>query len=486
MAGKSQCMRSKLIAGGLLLSSFLSVAEAKNVVFFIVDDLRPRLGAYGDPVAVTPAIDSLAKEGSLFNRAYCQYPICNPSRTSFLSGLRPDSTAVYGNDQKPEVALRGVPVLNQYFASNGFEVLGFGKIYHSGIGPDGGWSRPYTESQWLDYVRPENKAIGDQWFSPRRPKEQRVPASWEAEAVADDAYADGMMAREAVKSLKELAAQKKPFLMVFGFRHPHLPWCAPKKYWDLYDRESLPLATNRQFPVEAPKVATNDFGELWSYADIPAGRPLTEALERQSLHGYYAGVSYADAQVGKVISALKELNLFDDTVIVLVADNGYQMGDNGVWCKGVNWEATNRVPCLLRVPGLGQSGQTINRLVELVDIYPTVCAAAGLPIPGHCEGKSLLPLVGNPKAPWTDIAFTQLQRGKVMGRSIRTDRFRFTLWEQEDGTLVGCELYDQQNDPQGNVNLAGHPDWQDQVRELTSLHRKQWPAGRKHSQTGPE
>ncbi|MEI8312128.1 MAG: sulfatase [Verrucomicrobiota bacterium] len=467
-----------------IIAGCVSVAEAKNAVFIIVDDLRPKLGCYGDAVAISPSIDKLAKGSTLFSRAYCQYPVCNPSRSSFLSGMRPDSTGVYGNEKQAlsPAALKDVLVMNRHFANSGFEVAGFGKVYHDGPGPEGGWTRPFLASKWLDYVRPENNAIGDNYFSPKRPKDQKMPSSWEAEDVPDDAYCDGIVAREAVKSLKELAGQKKPFLMLVGFRHPHMPWCAPKKYWDLYDREALPTATNRNFPEGAPEVALNRFGELWSYANTPEG-PLTEALQKQSVHAYYACMSYVDAQVGKVVAALKELNLYEDTVIVLISDNGYQMGDNGTWCKEVNWEATNRIVCMLRAPGHGQPGQVVDKLVELVDVYPTLCAASGVPIPKHCEGKSLLPLVDDPKAPWTDIAFSQFRRGDVMGRSIRTDRYRFTLWEREGGALVGRELYDLKVDPQGNVNLAEHADERARVLELTKLLQEKWPESHKVSRS---
>jgi len=467
-----------------IFAGCVSVAEAKNAVFIIVDDLRPKLGCYGDAAAISPCMDKLAKDSTLFSRAYCQYPVCNPSRSSFLSGMRPDSTGVYGNEKQAlsPVALKDVLVMNRHFANSGFEVAGFGKVYHDGVGPEGGWTRPFVVSKWLDYVRPENKAIGDNYFSPKRPKDQKMPSSWEAEDVPDDAYCDGIVAREAVQSLKELAEQKKPFLLLVGFRHPHMPWCAPKKYWDLYDRESLPTAANRNFPEGAPEVALNRFGELWSYANTPDG-PLTEALQKQSVHAYYACMSYVDAQVGKVISALKELNLYEDTVIVLISDNGYQMGDNGTWCKEVNWEATNRIVCMLRAPGHGQPGQVLDNLVELVDVYPTLCAASGIPIPKHCEGKSLLPLVDDPKAPWTDIAFSQFRRGEVMGRSIRTERYRFTLWERGDGDLVGRELYDLKADPQGNVNVAEHPGEQARALELTKLLQEKWPASHKVSRS---
>ena len=457
------------------LTVYAEETKPKNVLFLIVDDLRPNLGCYGNTLAISPNIDALASDATLFRHAYCQYPICGPSRASFLSGLRPDSTGIYGNDKNGEQALENISVLNKYLSEKGFDVAGFGKVYHNGRGSDVGWTRPYFDTQWLDYVRPENKAIGDLWFTKKLPEGQKVPSSWEAEDVSDEAYGDGMLAAEAVKTLKDLSGQTKPFMMVLGFRHPHLPWCAPKKYWDLYDRSQLPLATNRKFPVDAPEVATKKFGELWSYADITNYEALPEDAERRSLHGYYACMSYTDAQIGKVIQTLKDMKLYDDTVIVLVSDNGYHLGENGIWCKEVNWEANDRVVLLLRAPGHGKPGQVIPNPVELVDVYPTLCAASGVPIPAHCEGTSLLPLVDNPKADWSNVAFTQYQRGNVMGRSLRTDRYRFTLWKNSDGQIVGRELYDYKKDPQGNVNIVDQLSCRKTVTKLTDLLNEKWP-----------
>ena len=215
------------------------------------------------------------------------------------------------------------------------------------------------------------------------------------------------------------------------------------------------------------------YGELFGYSDIPDKTPLTDELVRQCMHGYYACVSYTDAQLGHLIAALKAGGVYENTVIVLCADNGYQHGNNGVWTKGVNWESTDRVPLLLRVPGVGKNGQRSRALVELLDIYPTLCEAAGIPIPKHCEGKSLLPLLENPNREWSEIAYSQLREGKVIGRSIRTERYRFTLWENPDG-VVGVELYDQEKDPQGNINLAASPENEKLVQQMTKLHREKW------------
>lgn len=461
----------------LLLTTLGLLMEAapKNVLFIIVDDLRPKLGCYGDEIAVTPAIDSLAKDATLFERAYCQYPICNPSRSSFMSGMRPDTTGIYGNNQPAHRELKDALVLNRYLSEEGFATRGLGKIYHSDDGPELTWSLPYFRSDWLDYVKPENKAIGDIFFTPKKPKGQQVPASWEAEDVPDNAYCDGMVADEAIETMEDLVEKNEPFFLAVGFRHPHLPWCAPKKYWDMYDRDELPIADNRHFPKDAPSVATKQFGELWGYADIPDGVPLTKELEKQSIHAYYACASYVDSQVGKLIDTLKDLDAYEDTVIVLLGDHGYQMGDNGVWCKGVTWESTNRTALMVRVPGEGQPGQRINSLVELVDLYPTICDAINVPVPEHCEGKSLIPLIDDPSSKWSRMAFSQLQRGNVMGRSIRTNRYRFTIWEENNGKIVGRELYDMKKDPEGNVNLAVRKDMQELVKNFTLKHRKNWP-----------
>jgi iduronate 2-sulfatase len=290
----------------------------------------------------------------------------------------------------------------------------------------------------------------------------------------------------AEKWIMEAAGRKKPFMMITGFRKPHLPWCAPKKYWDLYERKKMPIAENRYYPKGAPEIALKKYGELFGYADIPAGTPLTDDLVRQCMHGYYACISYADAQLGRLIAALKTAGIYDNTIIVLCGDNGYQHGNNGVWTKGVCWESTSRVPLLMKVPGIlsrrsggakadGKNGQRSQAVVELLDIYPTLCEAAHLPVPEHCEGQSLLPLLKDPDATWGHFACTQLRKGKVIGRSIRTDRYRFTLWEKK-GERVGTELYDQQEDPQGNVNLAAASKNKNLVRKMTKLHRDKWPA----------
>jgi iduronate 2-sulfatase len=242
----------------------------------------------------------------------------------------------------------------------------------------------------------------------------------------------------------------------------------------MYKREEMPMAANRHHPKGAPEIALKYYGELFGYSDIPKGTPLTDELIRQSMHGYYACVSYADAQLGRLLDALDVTGIYDDTIVVLCGDNGYHHGNNGVWTKGVCWETTNHVPLLLKVPG-AKKGQRSSALVELLDIYPTLCAATGLRIPEHCEGKSLLPLLKAPGRSWSEFSCSQFRKGKVMARSIRTDRYRFTLWEKGSNEVEGKELYDYKKDPEGNVNLADSPENKKLVQKLIRLHRDQWP-----------
>ncbi len=458
-------------AAACALPTVGKTTKRPNVLFVIVDDLRPLIGCYGDPVAITPNMDALAASGMRFERAYAQYPICGPSRGSFMSGLRPDTSGLMTNNAAFHKVLPDALTLNRYFKQNGYAVFGAGKVYHNSVGPNSDWSKPYFKTEWLDHVHPDNKATADVFFSPNK---RGLPPSIEGEDVGDDAYCDGQAAAASEKWIAEAAQADQPFMMITGFRHPHLPWCAPKKYWDLYQREKMPIATNRYYPKGAPEIALKKYGELFGYADIPNNAPLTEELVQRCMHGYYACVSYADAQLGRLVDALKKAGAYENTVIVLSGDNGYQHGNNGVWTKGVNWESTNHVPLFLRVPGSKKTGQSSRALVELLDIYPTLCEAVGLPVPKHCEGKSLLPLLENPQRQWSELACSQYRKGKVIGRSIRTNRYRFTIWEKSND-VVGIELYDHEKDPQGNMNLAASPENKKLVQEMTRLHRSKWP-----------
>jgi iduronate 2-sulfatase len=443
-----------------------------NICMIIIDDCRPLLGCYGDPIAQTPNIDELAQSGTQFTKAYVQYPICGPSRASFMSGIRPGTSGFMTNQASFKKAFAGVTTINRHFMDHGYQVYGAGKVYHNGHGILEDWSEPFFETPWLDHVLPHNKAIADVFFTEQR---RGLPTSVEMADVDDDDYCEGKARIASQEFIKKGAQSKKPFMMITGFRKPHLPYTAPKKYWDLYQRKDLPLAQNDHFPVNAPEAAIKKYGELWDYSDTPnPGSPLNEAQKRRSLHGYYACISYVDAQIGHIIATLKEQNVYDNTVIVLLGDNGYQNGNNGVWAKGVHWESTNHIPMLMRVPELGAPQQKSDALVEALDIFPTLCDIAGLDAPKHCEGQSLLPLIKDPEQPWHDVACGQFINGDAMGRSIRTARYRYTVWSEGDRD-VGLELYDLIKDPQGNVNQAKNPEYSIALKKCRELYTKNWP-----------
>jgi iduronate 2-sulfatase len=452
----------------------------KNVLLIIIDDLRPNLGCYGDPIAITPNINRLAASGTRFSAAYCQYPVCNPSRISFLTGMRPDTTGAYRNSDIFHRRFTDTLTLNRYVQQFGYEAIGLGKIYHASTGGKGAWTQPYLNSKWLDYASAENQ---------RRVRERRRTSLRDAglpyaehEDVADNMYCDGAMADSAIERMEQLAQGGNPFLMIVGFRHPHLPWNAPKRYWDLYNGKDIQPAANDFFPKGAPAPALKpEGGELFGYAGLaPTPETLTEQEKRKLIRSYYACVSYADAQAGRLLDALESNQLEDNTLVILWGDHGYHLGENHVWAKEVNWERNHHAPLIIRAPGHGKPGQHTTALTEYVDIFPTVCTALGLPVPSQCEGQSLLPLLDNPATPWDTIAFNQYLRGNIMGRSIRTKRYRFTLWENENGALEGVELYDYQTDPQGNTNLAAEPRNAPLVATMTKRHREYWPAQRSH------
>ena len=301
---------------------------------------------------------------------------------------------------------------------------------------------------------------------------------WESPEVADNALSDGMIADNALKLMREL--KDEPFFLAVGFVNPHLPFVAPKKYWDLYDPKAIELADNPYAPKEAPKFAMTSWGELRKYHDIPARGPLSDAQARTMIHGYYAAISYVDAQVGRLLDELERLGLAENTIIVFWGDHGWKLGEHGGWCKHTNFELDARVPLIFRMPNQKAAGKTSNALVEFVDIYPTLCDLAKLPLPDGLEGLSAAPLLDQPNLPWKRAAFSQYPRGdsgkKLMGYSMRTDRYRFTRWENRKNPedVVAIELYDHAKDPDENVNIANDPANADLVRELTQQYLEGW------------
>jgi len=497
-----------VLAGSCLLTSQAQIAEAEsageyngkyNVLFIAVDDLRPELGCYGNEIIKTPNIDALAARGTRFLRAYCQQAVCSPSRTSLLLGRRPDTTRVYDLQTHFRLNLPNVVTLPQYFKQHGYHTQGFSKIYHGGLDDPPSWTVPHWTPKAPAYGKPETlEALRRE---AARLRAERGPASrvvkrdpktgavlkrsppkwrargpaWEDPDVPDDALADGQTTNRAIEVLRQV--KDKRFFLAVGYLKPHLPFVAPKRYYDLYQRSQLTLAPNPFPPKDCPEIALTNWGELRAYKGIPKSGPLSDQMALDLIHGYYACTSYIDAQIGRLLDELDRLNLRDNTVVILWGDHGWQLGEHGLWCKHTNFEVATRVPLIISAPGQKHPGAATDALVEFVDIYPTLCELCGLPLPEGLEGTSMVPVMDDPKHRWKSAAFSQYPRGRAMGYSIRTDRYRYTEWiPRGGGEPIARELYDHQEDPQENVNLAGRPEYSSLVAKLSKQLHAGWRA----------
>lgn len=476
------------VAALLILAVPTAAAEQPNVLFIAVDDLKPALGCYDDPHAKTPNLDKLATRGTVFLRAYCQQAVCSPSRSSLLTGRRPDTTKVYDLDTHFRKALPDVVTLPQQFKANGYHTQGIGKIYHGGFEDPPSWSVPWEGTKKPGYgpdgmkliarLTAEAKAKGVD-LSNWRKRPRGYPT--EAPDVADNALADGALADRAVELLQERKEAGKPFFLAVGFIKPHLPFVAPKKYWDLYDPAKLPMSDNSKPPTGAPSYAPQFGGELRNYHEMPKSGPIPKEDARKLVHGYYAAVSYMDAQIGRVLDALQELGLADNTVVVVWGDHGWHLGDHGMWCKHTNYEQATRSALLMAAPGQKVAGKKSAALVEFVDVYPTLVELCKLPDPGGLEGHSFAPLLDDPRSPWKPAALSQYPRGggkgvgALMGYALRTDRYRLVEWrDRSTGKPKAYELYDHETDPGESVNLAAQPEHKDTVARLAGQLAAGW------------
>ena len=471
-----------------ICSSRAEDQDKLNVLFIASDDMRPELGCYGAQHIHSPNLDRLAASGTTFLRAYCQQAVCSPSRSSLMTGLRPDTIRIWDLSTHFRDNVPDVVTVSQHFKEHGYHAERLGKIYHIGHGNRDdkySWSRSVSYPRSPRYgpegnahlkrLLAEAKAQGvDLKDNSKRPR--GLP--WEAPDVADRELTDGMIAENAIGLLGELKDQ--PFFLAVGFMNPHLPFVAPKKYWDLYDRDAIQLADNPFLPKGAPSFAMTSWGELRKYYDIPASGPLSDEQARSMIHGYFAAISYVDAQVGRLLDELQRLGLAEKTIVVFWGDHGWKLGEHGGWCKHTNFELDARVPWIIRAPKQKRPGTTTKGLVEFVDIYPTLCDLAGLPIPEVLEGTSAVPLMENPERPWKTAAFSQYPRStagrRLMGYSMRTDRYRFTRWQlrSDPDEVAAVEIYDHLNDPDENVNLAADPANSPLVGQLTRQYRQGW------------
>ncbi|MGI9174053.1 MAG: sulfatase [Rhodothermales bacterium] len=490
------------LVGGVQAQTSADIGAASNgarpnVLFIAVDDLRPQLGAYGARHIHSPNIDRLAESGVLFRRAYVQQAVCSPSRTSLMTGLRPDASRVYDLATHFRETVPDVVTLPQHFGRHGYRTAWWGKIYHAGLLDSLSWTEGgerFSDSDRRGYIREAHLQIA-------AANNGRGPA-YERTDVPDKAYPDGKVADQAITSLRRFAEGEEPFFLAVGFYKPHLPFNAPERYWALYDTSTITPPDVQVPPEGAPDLALTNWGELRNYHGIPEEGPLSDSLARTLIHGYYASVSYTDAQVGRVLDELDRLGLAENTIVVLWGDHGWKLGEYGDWCKHTNFELDTRAPLVVRAPNM-EAGQKTDALVEFVDIYPTLTELAGLPLPAHLQGTSFAPLLDDPGRPWKGAAFSQYPRrfpsmrspepedweSLVMGYSVRTDRWRYTRWQrgpQDAPTdVVARELYDLSEGPAPTINLAGRPEYVALVDSLDAVLSAGWRAARARA-GGPE
>ena len=451
----------------------LQATDKPNVLMILVDDLKPALGCYGDAVAQSPHIDKLATRGIRFDLAYCNQAVCAPSRYTLMLGAHSTSTGLYGLGSPLRKVLPGAVTLPQHFAANGYRTESLGKVFHIGhgnLGDSMSFSQPHFHDKVIEYLDPASTDGGkltreEAYFSNQRLGEIRsLPrgAAFESPDVADDKYADGRVAIETVKRIQAAKARRDqdgtPFFLVTGFARPHLPFSVPEKYWDLYEPDTLPMPAHEQLPRQAPAVAEKRGGEINNYQPVPTDREMDEALKRQLIHGYYASVSYVDAQIGKVLRGLADSGMEENTIVVLWGDHGFHLGDLGIWTKHTNYEQANRIPILVVAPGVTQPGTSTRQLAESVDLYPTLVELAGLPAPfgtQSIDGISLVPVLKNPTARVRDHAFHAYPR-RVLGRAVRTERYRLVEWKNpgDSDASAELELYDYEADSLETRNLA--------------------------------
>lgn len=458
----------------------------KNVLFIAIDDLRPEMSCYGANYIKTPNIDKLAKQGVLFENAYCQQAVCAPSRNSIMTGLRPDAINIYDLGTFFRKSVPSVVTIPQQFRNNGYIAEAVGKIYHQGGGNQDdslSWSVPSWNSKVKKTISDLNKVNRGDTVNLESdfPKldEQYLP--YYRSDAPEEQMTDAIVAKIAIERLEALKSQ--PFFMAVGFIKPHLPFVAPSKYWDLYDSKNI-IIPKRADPINASEYAfvrwSTELGKYYGVDKYKDKGYLSDDLTRNLIHGYYAAVSMMDAQVGKVLDALDKLGLRENTVVVLWGDHGWKLGEYGVWAKHANTELDTRTPLIISDPQFPK-GNTTKSVVELLDIYPTLCDLAAIDKPAHLQGKSLLPILENPKNTVKVVAMSQYPRGKnlkvdstqreIMGYSITDGKFRFTRWQSylDPKIIYDRELYDHANSRVDVKNLAGVKKYETELKRMEKL-----------------
>lgn len=466
------------LTAGSRRSSAEDAAKSKlNVLLIISDDLNTALGSYGHPLVKSPNIDRLAARGVRFERAYCQFPLCNPSRASFMTGLRPDTTGVLENATDFRKNVPDAVTLPQLFLQHGYAVARVGKIFHYGVPNQIGTSGLDDPPSWQTFVNPKGRDVDDESliFSIKPGSGFGATLSWLAAEGRDDEQTDGKSAEAAIGLLEE--NKEKPFFLAVGFYRPHTPYVAPKAYFDLYptDRIRLVTASGRD-GVPAAALSVN-----------PANYGIDDDLQRKALQAYHASTSFMDAQVGRLLDALDRLGLAERTIVVFFSDHGYHLGEHGMWQKMSLFEESTHVPLIVAAPGMAGNGRSARGLAELVDVYPTLADLCGLAAPTNLAGRSLKPLLVDPAKEGKSAVLSQVRRGPganataktkaatkpaqreaFSGYALRTDRYRYIEW---DNGRRGRQLYDHETDPTEQHNLADDPRTTATVAELSRTLR---------------
>jgi iduronate 2-sulfatase len=482
------------LSAGAVCASAKNVPQKKNVLLLYLDDLRPELNCYGESKIISPNIDKLAARSLVFNKAYCQIPICMPSRVSTLSGIYSQHI---GQGHLRDLLGKGLPSLPGHFKANGYDTISVGKVYHYDNDDGPSWTKRYTDTFY------EQKLVCDGFCSGYQLEQNKKGLTYsktgrflssitECVDAPDSSYPDSLIADTAIDELKKYSKSGQPMFLAAGFYRPHLPWAAPKKYWDLYRREDIDIAANPFFPKNA--ITRNAWNDLKAYGDKEVnaanvnyscdagGFPvLSKEKQREFVHGYWASVSFVDAQIGRLLDSLEKLGMADNTVVVLCGDHGWQLGEHKLWSKCSNYEESLRVPLMVAAPPITK-GKKTEALSELVDIYPTLCELTGLSIPAHVEGISMVPLLKNPSRSWKTAAFNIWGDAK----SMRTDRYRLTVYDKAKPkgsayqlpSQSHIELYDYKTDPAGNDNIAADPKNKELLDKLISQMKAGFKAAR--------
>jgi arylsulfatase A-like enzyme len=447
----------KVTAATTLLSTpvdqTLAESEHPNILFIAIDDMKPLLGCYGDTYAITPNIDNIASKGTTFLNNQCQWPVCGPTRASIMTGLRPELSGVMNlktlmRDINPDIV-----TLPQYFKNNGYETVARGKIYDPRC-VKGGRKTDDPKSWTIPY------------FCPNGIKIKGKPVTL-APDVSENELQDGKICNEGIKLIKSLSKKKKPFFIAVGFKKPHLPFIAPKKYWDMYDEKDIKLAPFQEMPKNAdPSHNYHNSGELRGYDGVPKKGTIPPKLQKKLIHGYYACATYIDTLIGKLLSELKTAGVEDNTIICLWGDHGWHLGDHGIWGKHTTLEQAARAPLIIATPFLKGNTKTESP-TEFIDIYPTLCELSGLPIPEHLNGKSLVPIMKKPEVMVKSGAITNFRR-KGFGYAFRTKRYRYIEWfNMKTGKIIAKELYDYQKDPLETIDLSKNPEYKKVIEKLS-------------------